>query len=99
MGEKIIEKKDVEYVAKLARLKLNETQKELFLKQLNDILAFFKQLNELDTEKVEPTSYILNSSNLFHDDIVKPSLPQNAVLSLTQHKKNGYIRVPRIFNN
>jgi len=99
MKEKIIEEKDVEYVAKLAKLKLNQKQKELFLKQLNDILAFFRQLNELDTKNVKPTSYIFNSSNLFHDDKVKPSLPQNAVLSLTKHQKNGYIRVPKILNN
>ena len=98
MEEKMIEKQDVEYLAKLAKLELNETQKALFLKQLNDILAFFHQLNELDTEDIEPTSYILPSSNLFHDDIPRPSLPQKTVLSLTRHQKNGYIRVPRILN-
>lgn len=98
MGKKMIEKKDVEYVAKLAKLELSETQKELFLRQLNDILDFFHKLNELNTEKVEPTSYILDSPNLFHEDTLKPSLPQDAVLSLTQHQKDGYIRVPRILN-
>jgi len=99
MGKKIIEEKDVEYVARLAKLELNENQKELFLKQLNDILDYFKQLNQLDTEEVEPTSYILNPANLFHDDEPKPSLPQDMVLGMTKYKKNGYIKVPKILNN
>jgi aspartyl-tRNA(Asn)/glutamyl-tRNA(Gln) amidotransferase subunit C len=96
MTDKIIGKKDVEYVAKLAKVRLDDSQKERFLKQLNDILSYFKKLNELDTDQVEPTSYILHSSNMFHEDIVKPSLPQETVLGLTQYKKNGYFKVPRI---
>ncbi|MFW6148267.1 MAG: Asp-tRNA(Asn)/Glu-tRNA(Gln) amidotransferase subunit GatC [Atribacterota bacterium] len=96
MTEKIIEKKDVEYAANLAKLKLNDQQKKLFLKQLNNILSYFKQLNELDTDNVEPTSYILHTSNLFHEDILKPSLPQETVLSLTEYKKDGYFKVPKI---
>ncbi len=96
MTDKIIGKKDVEYVAKLAKVRLDESQKERFLKQLNDILSYFKKLNELDTDQVEPTSYILHSSNMFHEDIVKPSLRHETVLGLTQYKKNGYFKVPRI---
>lgn len=99
MSKKIIEKKDVEYVAKLAKLELDETQKELFLKQLNDILEYFKQLNKLDTEEVEPTSYILNPANLFHDDETKTSLPQETVMGITKYQKDGYIKVPKILNN
>jgi len=96
MAERIIDKKEVEYVAGLAKLELNEEQKSLFLKQLNDILTYFKKLNELDTELVEPTSHILHSANAFHEDVIKPSLPQEAVMNLTQHKKNGYFKVPKI---
>ena len=96
MTEKIITKKDVEYVANLAKLKLNEQQKKLFLKQLNNILSYFQQLNELDTNNVEPTSYILHTSNLLHEDTVLPSLPQKSVLNLTEYKKDSYFKVPKI---
>jgi len=96
MTEKIIKKIDVEYISKLAKLELSEEQKELFLKQLNDILSYFKKLNELDTEHVEPTSHILHFSNLLHEDTIKPSLSQETVLNLTQYKKDGYFKVPRI---
>ncbi|MCG2677110.1 Asp-tRNA(Asn)/Glu-tRNA(Gln) amidotransferase subunit GatC, partial [bacterium] len=47
-----ITKRDVEYVAKLARLKLSEKEKEKFTKQLDQILKYVDKLNELDTEKV-----------------------------------------------
>ncbi len=96
MTEIIIEKKDVEYVAKLAKLELSEEQKDLFLKQLNDILSYFKKLNELDTEQVEPTYHISNSSNPFHEDTLRPSLPQKTVMDLTQNTKDGYFKVPKI---
>ncbi len=96
MSKKIIEKKDVEYIAKLAKLELNTEQKELFLPQLNSILSYFEQLNELNTDQVEPTSYILPVSNRFHDDIPGLSLPQEIVLRLTRHTGKGYFQVPRI---
>ncbi|KUK98005.1 MAG: Aspartyl/glutamyl-tRNA(Asn/Gln) amidotransferase subunit C [Atribacteria bacterium 34_868] len=98
MTEKIITKKEVEYVAKLAKLELSEEQKELFSKQLNDILSFFAKLKELDTEQIEPAfhSHITHSTNHFHEDIPKPSLAQEVVLNLTEHKQDGYIQVPKI---
>lgn len=96
MTERIIGKKDVEYVAELAKLELTKEQKDLFLKQLNDILSYFKQLNELDTEQIEPTSHILDSCNPFHGDTPKPSLPKKVVMELTQHHNDGYFKVPRI---
>ncbi len=96
MSEKIITKKDVEYVAKLAKLELSEEQKEIFSQQLNDILSFFAKLKELDTEQIPPTWHLVASSEHFHEDIVQPSLPQDTVLGMTRYQENGYFRVPRI---
>jgi len=48
---------DVEYVAKLARLEVTEADKKKFTAQLNDILLYIDQLNELDTEGVAPMSH------------------------------------------
>ncbi|MDH5174007.1 MAG: Asp-tRNA(Asn)/Glu-tRNA(Gln) amidotransferase subunit GatC, partial [Elusimicrobiota bacterium] len=53
----MITKNEVEYVARLARLKLTEEEKEKYTKQLGDILKYIDKLNELNTEKVEPTSH------------------------------------------
>ena len=96
MTEKIITKKEVEYVAKLAKLEFDEIEKKEFNSQLNSILDYFKKLNELNTEKVEPTAYVISMPNLLNEDEVKPSLPQEEVLSKAKYVKKGYFKVPKI---
>ena len=96
MTEKIITKKEVEYVAKLAKLEFDEREKEEFTSQLNSILDYFRKLNELDTEKVEPTAYVISMPNLLNEDEVKPSLPQNEALANSKYVKKGYFKVPKI---
>ena len=96
MAEKIITKKEVEYVAKLAKLEFNEEEKEKFTSQLNSILDYFKKLNEIDTDKVEPTAYVISMPNLLNEDKVKPSLSQEEVLSNSKYLKKGYFKVPKI---
>lgn len=96
MTEKIITKKEVEYVAKLAKLEFNEEEKEEFTAQLNSILEYFKKLNELNTEKVEPTAYVISMPNLLNEDKAEPSLPQEEVLSHAKYIKKGHFKVPKI---
>jgi len=96
MAEKIITKKEVEYVAKLAKLEFNEKEKEEFTSQINSILDYFKKLNELNTEKVEPTAYVISLPNLLNEDKVKPSLLQEEVLFNSKYIKKGYFKVPKI---
>ena len=96
MAKKIITKKEVEYVAKLAKLEFSEEEKEEFTYQLNSILDYFKKLNELDTEKVEPTAYVISMPNLLNEDKVKPSLAHDEVLFNSKYVKKGYFKVPKI---
>ena len=91
-----ISKKDVGHVARLARLRLTEEEKEKFGKQLNQILKYVEKLNELDTENVEPTSHVVPLQNVLREDEVKPSLPVEDVLSNAPDKKGNYFKVPRI---
>ena len=96
MTKKIITKKEVEYVAQLAKLEFNEEEKEEFTNQLNSILGYFHKLNELDTENIPPTAYIISMPNLLNKDKVEPSLPQKEVLSVNKYTKKGYFQVPKI---
>ena len=96
MTEKIITKKEVEYIARLAQLEFNEEEKEEFTAQLNSILGYFHKLNELDTENTPPTAYIISMPNLLNEDKVEPSLPQEEVLSNAKYVKKGYFQVPKI---
>lgn len=91
-----ITKKEVEHVARLARLELSEEEKEIFTRQLNSILTYIEKLNELDTSKVEPTSHILPIQNVFKEDEIKESLPREKALSNAPDRTEEFYRVPRI---
>ncbi|MBE3036791.1 MAG: Asp-tRNA(Asn)/Glu-tRNA(Gln) amidotransferase subunit GatC, partial [Candidatus Atribacteria bacterium] len=53
-------------------------------------------LNELDTESVEPTAYVISMPNLLNEDKVEPSLPREEVLSNSKYVEKGYFKVPKI---
>ena len=87
---------DIEYVAKLARIELTAQQKKKFAKQLKDILAYIEKLKELDVDKVEPMSHVLPLKNVFRQDKVCPSLPQDKVLSNAPQAHKDSFSVPRV---
>ena len=53
-----LSKKEVEHVAWLAHIELSEQEKTLFTEQFNEILEYFKKIDEVDTEDVEPTYHV-----------------------------------------
>ena len=71
---------DIEHVAKLANLPLDEKRLEILGKQLTETLLYIDRLNEIPTEKVEPTSQVTGLTNVTRDDTVSASLPQEAVV-------------------
>ncbi len=87
---------DVEHVAKLARLALSEEEKETYRKQLSDVLEHARIISEVDTSEVPPTSHSLPLSNVFRDDVTRPSLPVEEVTSNAPWASEGAFRVPRI---
>jgi len=91
-----LSKEQVEHVAKLARLAVSEDEKEAFSRQLSEILTYVGKLNELDTSKVEPTSHVLDLSNVFRDDVIRESLPPAEVLANAPDRDNDHFRVPKI---
>ncbi|CAH1231851.1 MULTISPECIES: Asp-tRNA(Asn)/Glu-tRNA(Gln) amidotransferase subunit GatC [Paenibacillus] len=91
-----ITKKDVDHVAKLARLDLNDTEKDLFTDQLNAILKYAEQLNQLDTEGVVPTSHAMPLVNVMREDVAKPSLPIEKVMLNAPDHEDGQFKVPAV---
>ena len=71
---------EVKHVANLARLAITEEEAEKLTNQLDAIISFAEQLNELDTENVEPTSHVLDMKNVMREDVSKPGLPVEEVL-------------------
>jgi len=85
---------EVEHVAKLAQLALNDEEKELFREQLSSILAYAERLQELDTEAIPPTATVLALQNVMRDDEVQPSLPLADVLANAPDTEGDCFRVP-----
>jgi len=77
MSEKIITQKDVEYVAKLARLAITEEEKARYEGQLERILEYVSQLKKINTDNVSPTAHPFEISNVTRpDEPVKfPDIP------------------------
>ena len=88
--------KDVEYVANLAKLELSEEEKKRFQKELDNIIKYIDQLNELDTENVPITSHVTLLQNVLREDKILPSLSPDEALANAPEKKDGFFRVPRV---
>ena len=91
-----IGKEEVEHVALLARLKFDEREKERLTTQLNSILEYMDKLQELDTNRVEPTFHAVVRRNVFREDRVLPSNPPELSLSNAPDGDRGFFRVPKI---
>ena len=83
-------------MARLARLAISEKEKELFTRQLGEILTYIEKLKELDTSKVDPTSHVLPLNNVFREDEVRPSLPREEILKNAPDRTEEFFRVPKI---
>ena len=90
-----VDRKLLEHIAELARLKLNEEEIKKFLPQLKELLEFFSQLKEIDTGNVKPSFQPVELKNAVREDNEKQCLSQDDALSLTEHKKDGYFKGPR----
>ncbi len=88
--------KDVEYIAKLARLEYSDEEKKTFTKQFNTILEYIDKLNELNTDDIEPLSHVIELSNVVREDEVKQSLPVEEVLKNAPSKTDTFFKVPKV---
>ncbi|MNH78652.1 Aspartyl/glutamyl-tRNA(Asn/Gln) amidotransferase subunit C [compost metagenome] len=91
-----IQAKDVEHVARLARLNLTQEEKETFTEQLSAILQYAEKLNELNTDGVEATTHVLHLSNVMREDVVKESLPAEKVFLNAPDEEDGQFKVPAV---
>ncbi|MFK2826046.1 Asp-tRNA(Asn)/Glu-tRNA(Gln) amidotransferase subunit GatC [Bacillus sp. B190/17] len=91
-----ISEEQVRHVANLARLAITDEEVELFTSQLDSIIGFAEQLNELDTTGVKPTSHVLDVKNVLREDKSAPGLPREEVLKNAPDHADGQIRVPAI---
>lgn len=92
-----IDPKEVRHIAKLSRLALSNEDEALFGSQLGRILTYVKQLDQLDTEGVKPTSHVINDlKNVSRTDTNRKSLSTGEALANAPDRADGLFRVPRI---
>ncbi|MCM8833057.1 MAG: Asp-tRNA(Asn)/Glu-tRNA(Gln) amidotransferase subunit GatC [Candidatus Omnitrophica bacterium] len=96
MEKKVIKREDVEYLSKLARIELNEQEKNKLEKELEKILEYVSKLNQVKTENVIPTYHVLPLKNVFREDISEESIPKEEILKNAPDKDENFFKVPRI---
>ena len=90
--------KDVEHVAKLARLAVSEEEKEMFAHQLADIVGYIELLNEVNTDNVKPMSHAIPINNVVRDDIAENNYDREEMLAISPSEEDGFIHVPNIID-
>ncbi|MBY0356672.1 MAG: Asp-tRNA(Asn)/Glu-tRNA(Gln) amidotransferase subunit GatC [Candidatus Obscuribacterales bacterium] len=88
--------KDVEHVAKLARLALSDDEKERFAEQLGRIIESFNELSSVDTDQIEPFTHALPLLNVMREDELRPLLGSETLLQGAPDKEGSFFRVPKI---
>ena len=93
-----ISREEVAHLARLARLAVTDDELDTFAGQLDVILQAVAQVGEVAAADVPPTSHAVPLTNVYRDDVVQPSLTQEAALSGAPDSAEGRFRVPRILD-
>ena len=93
-----ITKKDVEYVARLARLELSAEEKEKFAGQLESILSYIDKLNTIDTKNIKPTSHAISLNNVWREDELKPcpEKTREMMLENAPEREGDFFKVKKV---
>jgi len=94
----MIDIEQVRKVANLARLELSEDEQQQFTGQLNGILEYVQQLNELDTDGVAPTTRAIEVSNITRPDEVEVFAEREAILESAPDREEDFFKVPKIMS-
>lgn len=91
-----ITQKDVERIARLARLELSPAEKERYEKDLNTILSYMEQIHDVDTSHVEIIDRVIELPPHLREDVVTPSLPVEAALANAPAREGNFFKVPKV---
>ena len=87
---------EVKYIAQLSRLSVPESELQDFTEQFNQILNYADILQNLDSDGIEPSPYVLPVSNVFRKDVVKEGVSHEDALSNAPAVENEGFKVPRV---
>jgi len=93
----VISDETIEYVGILAKLSLNDEEKENAKKDMAAMLDYIDKLSELDTDDVEPMSHVFDVSNVLREDVVTGKDDHELMLKNAPEEKNHMYMVPKTF--
>ena len=92
-----ITREDVVHLAELSNISLAEDQIEPLIKDLDNILGYISQLDELDTDNVEPTYQCFDMQNVWREDEIEEfEAKREDLLALTRESEDNPIKVPKV---
>jgi len=94
----MLSKNEIKHIAELARIGLNEKEIEKYRKDLSAVLDYFKKLEEIDTENVEPVGHITETLNIAREDREKEfsEAGKKKIIKNMPETKEGYLKVKSV---
>jgi aspartyl-tRNA(Asn)/glutamyl-tRNA(Gln) amidotransferase subunit C len=98
MAENKVSEEEVKHIAELARIELTEEEAGRFAREISDVLGYVKQLEEVDTEGVEPVSQVTGRINIFREDVALSAAEETKAGMEANYpdRQDGYIRVKQV---
>ena len=92
-----IKREDIIHLAELSEFALSDTEIDSLRGDLEGIIGYISQLDELDTSDVEPTYQVFEMENVWREDEILPQeADREALLALTKETKDNQIKVPKV---
>jgi aspartyl-tRNA(Asn)/glutamyl-tRNA(Gln) amidotransferase subunit C len=92
-----IKREDILHLAKLSNFSMSDSEIESIGNDLENIINYISELNELDTEGVEPTYQVFEMENIWRNDEIKEQeADREALLALTKESMQDQIKVPKV---
>ncbi len=92
-----IKREDIKHLADLSEFSLSDDEIDSLQEDLQGIIGYISQLDELDTSDVEPTYQVFEMENVWRDDEILPQeADREALLALTKESKDNQIKVPKV---
>ncbi len=87
---------DVRHLAELSQIRLSKTELASLAGDIDRIVGYIDQLDELDTAGVEPTFQLTGLENVWRTDEVEPQLERRELLQLAPDSEDGQVKVPKV---
>lgn len=93
-----ITREDVERLADTARLYIMEDEIEQMTEEINKIIEYARTLQEVDTTGVEPTTHVIELTNVMRDDTPEEGIDRDLLFKNAPDHEDGQFKVPSVLD-